>query len=98
MTQKRMKKYYILIDANNLYDYAMSKFLPTGGFKWIDPKEFNWNKYNSNSSKGYALEVEIEYPKELKELHNDYPLAQDKIEVKREINIVGLPTKDCWSL
>ena len=41
MTQKRMKKYYILIDANNLYDYAMSKFLPTGGFKWIDPKEFN---------------------------------------------------------
>ena len=76
----------------------MSTFFPTGGFKWIEPKELNWNKYTSNSSKGYVLEIEIEYPKELKELHNDYPLAQGKIEIKREVNIVGLPIKNCWSL
>ena len=31
------------------------------------------------------LEVDLEYPKELRELHNDYPLAPDKIEIKREI-------------
>ena len=55
----------------------MSKFLPTSGFKWIDPKEFDFNKYISNSSKGCALEVDLEYPKELQELHNDYPLALD---------------------
>ena len=38
--------------------------LPTSGFKWIDPKEFNLNKYTSNSSKGCVLEVDPEYPKE----------------------------------
>ena len=38
-----MKTYYIL-DVNNLYGYAMSKFLPSRGFKWIDPKVFELNK------------------------------------------------------
>ena len=43
------------------------------------------NKHSSNSSKGYALEVALEHPKELRELHNDYPIAPDKIEIKREM-------------
>ena len=43
------------------------------------------NKYNSNSSKGCVPEVDLEYPKELRELCNDYPLAPGKIEVKREM-------------
>ena len=43
------------------------------------------NKYNSSSSKGRVLEVYLEYPKELRELCNDYPLAPDEIEVKREM-------------
>ena len=61
----------------------MSNFLPTSRFKWIDPKEFDLNKYTSNSSKGYVLKVDLEYPKELRELHNDYLLAQDKKEIRR---------------
>ena len=76
---------HIYLDANNLHSFAMSKFLPTSGFKWIDPKKFNLNKYNSNSSKGCALEVELECPKQLRELHNNCPLAPDKIEMKREM-------------
>ena len=63
----------------------MSKFLSTSGFKWIDPKEFDLNKYISNSSKGCVVEVDLEYPKELRELHNDYSLALDKVEIKREL-------------
>ena len=63
----------------------MSKFPPTSGVKWIDPKEFDLNKYTSNSSKGCVLEGDLEYPKDLRELHNDYPLASDKIEITREI-------------
>ena len=36
----------------------MSKFLPTSGFRWIDPKEFDLNKYTSNSSKEkYCLSI-----------------------------------------
>ena len=36
------------------------------------------NRYTHNNSKGYVLEGDLEYPKELRELHNDYPLAPDK--------------------
>ena len=43
------------------------------------------NKYTSNSSKGCVLEFDLEYPKELWNLHNDYPLAPNKIEIKREM-------------
>ena len=43
------------------------------------------NKYSSNNSKGCVLEVDLEYPKELRELPNDYPLAPDRIEIKRKI-------------
>ena len=43
------------------------------------------NKYTSNSSKGCVLEIGLEYPKELRELHNDYPLAPDNLEIKREM-------------
>ena len=79
---KQELKHIIYLDANNLDDYAMSRFLTTIGFKWIDPKEFDLNKYHSNSPKGCALEVDLEYPKELQELH-EYPLAPDKREIKR---------------
>ena len=43
------------------------------------------NENTSNSSEGRALEVYLEYPKELHELHNDYSLASDKIDIKREM-------------
>ena len=82
---KQESKHIIYLDANNLHGYAMSKFIPTSGFKWIDPKEFNLNEHTSNSSKGCVLEVGLKYPKELRELHNDYPLAPDKTKIKREI-------------
>ena len=68
-----------------MYGYAISKFLPTSGFKWIGSKEFDLNKHTSNSSKGCVIEVDLEYPKELRELHCYYPLAPDKIEIKREM-------------
>ena len=60
-------------------------YLPTCGFKGIDPKEFELNKYTRKSSKGCILEVDLEYPKEWLESHNDHPLAPDKIEIKREM-------------
>ena len=82
---KQESKHIIYLDANNFYGYAMSKFFPTNGFKWIDPKEFDLNKYTSNISKGCVLKVDLEYPKELRELHNHYPLAPNKIEIIREV-------------
>ena len=43
------------------------------------------NKCTSNGSKGCILEVNFKYPKELRELHNDYPSARSKKEIKIEI-------------
>ena len=51
----------------------------------LDYKEFDLNKYTSNSSNECVLDVDLEYPKELRELQTDYPLAPDKIEMKKEI-------------
>ena len=62
---KKKSKCIMYLDANNLYDYAKSKFLITSRFKWIDPKEFDLNRYTSNSSKRCVLKVDLEYPKEL---------------------------------
>ena len=57
----------------------------TSSFKWIDPKEFHLQKYTNNSFKGCILKVDLEYPKELQELCNVYPLSPDEIEIKREM-------------
>ena len=62
---KQESKHIIYLDTNNLYGYAISKFLPTTEFKWIDPKEFDLNKYTSISYNGLILEVDLEYSKEL---------------------------------
>ena len=82
---KQESKHIIYLDANNLYAYEMSKFPETCRFKRIDPKESDLNIYTINSSKGCVLEAYLEYLKELQELHNDYSLALDKIEIKREM-------------
>ena len=82
---KQESKHVIYLDVNNLYGCAMSKFLPKSGFKWIDPKEFDLFECTSNSSKGCVLDIDLEYPKGLWKLHNDYPLAPDKREIKREL-------------
>ena len=65
---KQQSKHIIYLDTNNL----CQMFLPTGRLKWIDPTRFDMNKYTRNSSKVCALEFDLEYPKELKELHNIY--------------------------
>ena len=81
-------KYIMYLDANNLYGWAMSQYLPTGGFKWMTEKQINdidLAKYKEDSDKGIILEVDLEYPKELHKLHNDYPLAPEKIKVTNDM-------------
>ena len=78
---EEVSKHIMYLDANNLYGWAMSQHLPTGGFKWLMEEEVNLFKYNDESEKGLILEVDLEYPEELHDLHNDYPLASEKIKV-----------------
>ena len=69
------------MDSNNLYVFVMSKFLSTGGFKWRDPKDLVLTKYTCHSSKECVLKIDLEHPKELRKLYNDYPLAPGKRDV-----------------
>ena len=69
-------KFIQYLDANNLYGYAMSKPLPTHGFKWMEKSELeNWKNISC------ILEVDLEYPDELHNLHNEYPLAPEKLKI-----------------
>ena len=76
--EKEPSIYIIYLDANNLFGWAMSKPLPTRGFKWMKVSELEtWEMYSC------ILEVDLEYPRSLHDLHNDYPLAPEQIEVNK---------------
>ncbi|GFT79339.1 uncharacterized protein NPIL_489521 [Nephila pilipes] len=69
-------KYILYLDANILYGWAMSQFLPTHGFEWIkEPVNF----MSGESDIGFILEVYLYYPQYLHDLHNDYPLAPETL-------------------
>ena len=77
----------LYLDMNNLYGHAMSQYLPISNFKWvknIDEIEQKLMRIKSNSSTGYILEVDLECPKELHDMFNDYPLAPEKIKIRKE--------------
>ena len=82
-------EYLQYLDANNLYSWAMSQPLPTGKFKWIDVRENEVEPKkmvktlakNSNWGYGYLLEVDVEYPEELHNRHNDLPFLCEKSKV-----------------
>ena len=69
-------KYILYLDANGLYATAMSKPLPVKDFKWMNEEELkNWKSHSC------ILEVDLEYPENLHDLHNQYPLAPERIKV-----------------
>ncbi|GFU15365.1 uncharacterized protein NPIL_285251 [Nephila pilipes] len=80
----------ILGDANNLYGWAMSQNLPTHDFFWTDVYA-NFMDVPDDSDVGYIFEVDLEYPDELHDLHNCYPLAPEKIEYVLIYNGVSNP-------
>ena len=70
---EKPSNYITYLDANSLYSWSMIQYLPYGGFKWIDPVSFNLSSVREDSEKGHILEVDLTYPKELHNAHNDYP-------------------------
>ena len=81
-------KYITYLDPNNLYGCAMSRYLPYSGFKWLNQREisdFCLNPLSENSFISSILEFDLEYPCELHELHNDYPLAPEKLKISQNM-------------
>lgn len=79
--KSKQSKFITYLDANQLYPYAMSKKLPVGGFEWMDEQELTegWK----SRPQGCILEVDLEYPEDLHDLHNDYPLAPESLVINK---------------
>ena len=69
------------LDANNLYGWAMSQMMPYKGMRWLSEDEIanlDCTRIDENCRKGYILEVDLTYPKELHDSHSDFPCAPTK--------------------
>ena len=80
------------LDANNLYGWAICKKLPVSDFEWVDDllifiEDFIKN-YDKNSDKGYILEVDVEYPKDLHKLHSDLPFLPERMKINKCTKLV----------
>ena len=78
---KSESSYLQYLDTNNLYGWAMSQPLPTGGFKWVDVNPNEISELAPRTDKGYILEVDVSYPKDLHDSHNDLPFMCERMEI-----------------
>lgn len=71
-------KYIMYYDVNNLYGWAMTQYLPYGGFQWVENfnENFNWDVAD-DSAEGYILEVDLDYPENVHDDHNDLPFCPE---------------------
>ncbi|XP_071056136.1 uncharacterized protein [Onthophagus taurus] len=75
-------KFLMYWDANNLYGWAMSQFMPVSNFKWLTENEIqnlDFNNIPDDSDFGYILDVDIAYPEHLHNLHNDLPFLAENL-------------------
>ena len=72
------------LDANNLYGAAMMVSMPIGEFQWLERNEIDkidWCAQSDDQGYGYTIECDLDYPPELHDSHNDYPLAPERLQV-----------------
>ena len=87
--RNKVKKFLMYLDANNLYGRGMSMKLPTHGFKWLTSREME-NIYNNQVVQVWEktpciLEVDLEYPEKLHDLHNDYPFCPERVKCENGV-------------
>ena len=81
----RPTSYIIYLDANNRYGWAMSQPMPIGRFKWLtaaEAREIDWLPQTEDQPVGYFIEASMNYPVELHEAHNDYPLEPERLDLQ----------------
>ena len=79
-------KYISYVDANNLYGWGMVQSMPVGNFQWSNDvfDEKTVLKMTDDQPTGYIFEVDLEYPQSLHDLHNDYPLAPERLMISKD--------------
>ena len=84
---KKPSAFISYLDINNLYGWALTEYLPYKEFEWLKyVDEFDVMPISKKSPIGYFLEVDLKYFDELHELHNDYPLAPEKLGVLSDMS------------
>ena len=84
---ERPSSHILYLDANNLYGWAMSQSLPTGAFRWEEDCEQlskTISDHPADDLEGVILEVDREYPEDLHNAHNAYPLAPERMVVQKK--------------
>ena len=83
---EKLSTFMTYLDKNNLYGWSMSEYLLYEKLELLkNIGKFDVMPINGKSDIGYILEVDLEYPKELHELHNDYPFVPEKIAVSSDM-------------
>ena len=80
----------LYLDATNLYGWAMSQSLPTGAFRWEEDCEQLTKtiaNHQADDPEGFILEVDLEYPEDLHNAHNAYPLAPERMVVQKKMDV-----------
>ena len=87
--KKKKSSYIQYLDANNLYGKAVTEKLPVRGFKWMEDiskiDEDFVKVYNKNDNKGYILDVDVDYPSKLQNLHSDLPFLPERMVINNTI-------------
>ena len=83
---KKSSTFITYLDMNNLYGWAISEYLPYGEFRCLENiDKFDINSINEKCDTGYFLEVDLQYPDNLHELHNDDSLAPEKFTISGDM-------------
>ena len=80
--------YLQYLNTNNLYGWAMSQPLPTSKFKWVEIDQDQISDLAASKIKGYLLEVDVRYPTDLHDSHNDLPFMCDKMKINKVEKLV----------
>ena len=90
--KKKKPSYIQYLDANKLYGKAMTEKLPVRGFKWMEDiskvDEDFVKVYNKNDNKGYILDVDVDYPSKLQNLHSDLPFLPERMVINNTKKLV----------
>ena len=89
---KKKSSYIQYLDANNLYGKGMTEKLPVKGFRWMEDiakRDEDFVKvYNKNDNKDYILDVDVDYPSKLQNLHSDLPFLPQRMVINNTKKLV----------
>ena len=95
--RKKKSSYIQYLEASSLYGKAMTGKLPVRGFRWMDDiskiDEDFVKVYNKNDNKGYILDVDVDYPNKLQNLHSDLPFLPERMVINAKKLVCNLNDK-----